>query len=66
MTHSYPKKIKLAKKNRLTKWAPFWVVVRKFGQGHRAHPSSITKQRRHWRRIKLKIKPRRIKRQHLG
>ena len=66
MTKSYPKKVKLAKKNKLTKWAPFWAVVKKFGQGHKAHPSQITKKRRHWRRTKLKIKPRRVHKQHLG
>ena len=66
MTKSYSKKVKLAKKNKLTKWAPFWAVVRKFGPGHKAHPSQITKKRRHWRRTKLKIKPRRAHKQHLG
>ena len=66
MTRSYTKKIKLAKKNKLTKWAPFWAVVRKFGPGKRVHPSQITKQRRHWRRTKLKIAPRKIRKRHLG
>lgn len=60
------KKIKLAVAGRRTKWAPFWAVVRKFGIGHRTHPSAITKQKRHWRRTKLKIKPRRIQKKHLG
>lgn len=66
MTKHYPKKIKLAVRNRQTKWAPFWAIIKKYGLGHRAHPSSITKHRRHWRRTKLKIKPRRVKKQHLG
>lgn len=66
MTHNYQKKVKLAVKTRQTKWAPFWAVVKKFGQGHKAHPSQITKQRRHWRRTKLKIKPRRTPKRHLG
>ncbi len=66
MTHTYQKKVHLAVKNSLTKWAPFWAVIRKFGPGKRVHPSQITKHRRHWRRIKLKIKPRRLKKQHLG
>lgn len=60
------KKIKLAKKNELTKWAPFWVVVRKYGKGKRIHPSATTKQRRSWRYTKLKIKPRRMHKKHLG
>ena len=60
------KKAKLAVKARQTKWAPFWVVIKKFGAGKRVHPSSITAVRRHWRRTKLKIKPRRQHKQHLG
>ncbi len=60
------KKIKLASANKRTKWAPFWVVVRKFGPGKRIHPSATTKQRRNWRSTKLKIKPRIMKKKHLG
>ena len=60
------KKIKLSKHGRRTKWAPIWVVLKKFGQGKRIHPSTITKIRRNWRVTKLKIKPRRMKKQHLG
>lgn len=66
MTRSYTKKVKLAKQNRRTKWAPFWAVIRKYGPGKRVHPSQITKQRRHWRRTKLKIKPRIVRKPHLG
>ena len=60
------KKIKLNKQARRTKWAPFWVVLKKFGAGKRVHPSRMTRVRRSWRRTKLKIKPRRIKKRHLG
>jgi len=66
MTKHYPKKVTLGVQQRRTKWAPFWVVVRKHGAGKRVHPSSMTKQRRHWRRTKLKIKPRRQSKQQLG
>ena len=66
MIKRQPKKIKLAVANRRTKWAPIWVIIRKFGAGKKIHPSQITHQRRHWRRTKLKIKPRRITKQHLG
>ena len=59
------KKIKLSKANRRTKWAPVWTVLKKFGTGKRIHPSTIS-ARRNWRRIKLRIKPRRQKKQHLG
>ena len=60
------KKIRLAKQARRTKWAPVWIVLKKFGLGKRIHPSSITRHRRTWRRTKLKIKPRKIKKYHLG
>ncbi len=62
----YQKKIKLSKQNRRTKWAPFWVVFKKLGKGKKAHPSAVTYVRRSWRRTKLKIKPRRQRKQHLG
>ncbi len=66
MKRSYHKKIILGVHERRTKWAPFWAVIRKFGAGKRMHPSQITKKRRHWRRTKLKIKPRRTPKKHLG
>lgn len=60
------KKIKLAKAGKHTKWAPFWIIIKKFGPGKRVHPSSITRLKRSWRGTKLKIKPRRIQKRHLG
>ena len=66
MTRHYPKKIKLGVAERRTKWAPFWAVVKKFGIGKRKHPSEMTAHRRQWRRTKLKIKPRRTPKRHLG
>ena len=66
MTEIYQKKIKLGAENRKTKWAPFWAVIRRFGKGKRVHPSSMTAIRRHWRRTKLKIKPRKVTGKHLG
>ena len=60
------KKEKLAKKNRQTKWAPVWVILKKFGAGKRIHPSSITRHRSSWRRTKLNIKPKKIRRYHYG
>lgn len=60
------KKVKLSVANKHTKWAPFWAVIRKFGKGKRVHPSELTKHRRHWRQVKLKIKPRKLRKQHLG
>ena len=66
MTHHYQKKIKLGTAGKRTKWAPFWVVLKKYGKGKRVHPSAMTKQRRSWRYTKLKIKPRRIKKKFIG
>lgn len=63
---SYQRKIKLSKHGRRIKWAPIWAVLKKFGLGKKVHPSSITKIRRNWRRTKLKIKPRRMRKPHLG
>jgi len=60
------KKIKLGVANRRTRFAPFWAVLRKYGMGKRVHPSQMTAQRRHWRRTKLKIKPRKTSKKHLG
>jgi ribosomal protein L39E len=58
------KKEKLTKAGRRTKWAPVWVVLKKFGMGKKIHPSAITRHRRSWRRTKLHIKPRRQKKSH--
>lgn len=60
------KKVRLTKPGRRTKWAPIWVVVKKFGAGKRIHPSAITRLRRNWRIRKLKIKPRVDRKRHLG
>jgi hypothetical protein len=60
------KKRKLDKTRKHTKWAPFWAVIRKFGQGKRVHPSVITHIKRNWRHTKLKIKPRRLRKDYLG
>lgn len=60
------KKVKLAVHGRRTKWAPFWAVIKKYGTGKRVHPSRMTSVRRSWRRNKLKIKPRKLRKRHLG
>lgn len=66
MRKKYQRKIKFAIAGRHIKWAPFWAVIKKFGQGKKVHPSQMTKKRRHWRITKLKIKPRRMQKKHLG
>jgi len=60
------KKEKLAKLGRQTRWAPIWVVLKKFGKGKKIHPSTITKHKRSWRRTKLHIKPRKMRKSHFG
>lgn len=60
------KKTKLANKAKQTKWAPVWIVLKKFGVGKRIHPSKVTRNRRNWRRTKLHIKPRRQQKSHFG
>jgi ribosomal protein L39E len=60
------KKSHLEKAGKHTTWAPFWAVVKKFGQGKRIHPSAITHVKRNWRTRKLKIKPRKLKKDFLG
>lgn len=66
MAKHYQKKIKLGVEGRKTKWAPFWTVLKRYGKGKRIHPSAMTVQKRNWRQGKLKIKPRRVKKEFLG
>ena len=60
------KKEKLSKHARRTKWAPVWVVLKKFGKGKRIHPSAITRYKRSWRKGKLHIRPRKARPLHYG
>ncbi|MCL5018790.1 MAG: hypothetical protein M1416_03455 [Candidatus Pacearchaeota archaeon] len=60
------KKSRLAVAGRQTKWAPVWVVIKKYGMGKRIHPSAVTAYRRNWRRTKLDIRPRKIRKWHMG
>ena len=60
------KKEKLAVKGRQTKWAPVWAVLKKYGVGKRVHPSSMTKNRRSWRRTKLNVRPKKMRKSHYG
>ena len=60
------RKAKFVVKGRQTKWAPVWAVLKKFGKGKRVHPSAMTKYRRSWRRTKLDIRPKKMRKWHLG
>jgi len=48
------KKKRLIKKNRQSRWAPFWTVPKKYGKGRRVHPGRHTTRKRSWRRTKTK------------
>lgn len=48
------RKLRLAKRGRQTKWAPFWTVPKIYGKGKRVHPGRHTSVKRSWRRIKIK------------
>ncbi|MAG08071.1 50S ribosomal protein L39e [Candidatus Woesearchaeota archaeon] len=48
------RKLRLAKLNKKTRWAPFWTVFKKYGKGRRVHPGRHTVLKRSWRRTKTK------------
>jgi len=48
------KKLRLAKKGRQTRWAPFWTVPKIYGKSRRVHPGRHTEIKRSWRRIRTK------------
>ena len=48
------KKKRLVKRNKQTKWCPFWVVPKKAGTGKKIHPSRFSTVKRFWRRTKTK------------
>ena len=47
------RKLRLAKLNRRTKWAPFWLIPKIFSRRN-VHPVRITRIKRSWRRVKTK------------
>jgi ribosomal protein L39E len=51
----YAKKLRLIKKGRQTRWAPFWTVLKKYGPNRKVHPGKHTEVKRSWRRTKLKV-----------
>jgi len=48
------RKLRLAKKSKQTRWAPFWTVPKKYGTGKKVHPGRHTAIKRHWRRTSTK------------
>lgn len=51
---SKAKKLRLARKKRQTKWAPFWVIPKINGKPKKVHPSRYTVIKRSWKRTKIK------------
>jgi ribosomal protein L39E len=49
---SLGKKLRLGKRIKQTKWAPFWTVPKKYGKTRRVHPGRHTAVKRNWRRTK--------------
>ncbi len=49
------RKLRLIKKGRQTRWAPFWTVPKIYGKGKKVHPGRHTEVKRNWRKIKLKV-----------
>jgi ribosomal protein L39E len=48
------RKLRLAKKGKQTRWAPFWTVPKIYGKTRRVHPGRHTAVKRNWRKIKTK------------
>ncbi|MBN2421103.1 50S ribosomal protein L39e [Candidatus Woesearchaeota archaeon] len=49
------RKIKLSKKGRRTKWAPFWIIPKSFGKNRKVHPARKTFVKRSWRRTRTRL-----------
>ncbi len=49
------KKLRLAKKGRQTRWAPFWIIPKIYRPGRRVHPGRHTTVKRNWRRDNTKV-----------
>ena len=48
------RKIRLGKKGRQTRWAPFWTVPKIYGKTRRVHPGRHTSIKRNWRKTNTK------------
>lgn len=47
------KKLRLIKKGKQTRWAPFWTVLKIYGK-KKVHPGRHTTIKRNWRRTRTK------------
>ena len=48
------KKNRLSKRNKQTRWAPFWTVAKIYGKNRRIHPGRHTSVKRQWRKTKTR------------
>ncbi|MFT4311369.1 MAG: 50S ribosomal protein L39e [Candidatus Woesearchaeota archaeon] len=48
------RKLRLNKKSKQTRWAPFWTVPKIYGKSRRIHPGRHTTVKRNWKRLKTK------------
>jgi len=49
------KKLRLGKRAKQTRWAPYWTSLKKYGKTKRVHPGRHTKVKRSWRRTNTKV-----------
>jgi len=49
------RKLRLIKKGKQTRWAPFWTVPKIYGKNRKVHPGRHTEVKRTWRRTKLRV-----------
>jgi len=49
------KKLRLAKRGRQTRWAPFWIIPKIYRLGRRVHPGRHTTIKRNWRKSRIKV-----------
>lgn len=49
------RKLRLGKRLRQTRWAPFWTIPKVYGQNKKIHPGRHTTVKRSWRRNNIKI-----------
>jgi len=48
------KKLRLIRKRRQTKWAPFWIIPKIEKGMKKAHPSKYTYVKRSWKKTRIK------------
>ncbi|MFT4326476.1 MAG: 50S ribosomal protein L39e [Candidatus Woesearchaeota archaeon] len=49
------KKLRMIKKGRQTRWAPFWTVLKAYNNNKKVHPGRHTEVKRSWKRTNMKV-----------